>query len=73
MTAAATGDLDAGAWFGKRFAGTRVPTLDEALVALGDRPATYLETLERYASAGKMVPWRAYGEATGSGQHVYHD
>src|SRR5262249_55735165 len=31
--------LDAGAWFGKPFAGTRVPTLDEALAALGDRPA----------------------------------
>jgi len=38
-----------------------------------DRPATYLETLERYASAGKMVPWRVYGEAIGGGQHFYHD
>jgi len=38
-----------------------------------DRSATYLETLERYASAGKMVPWRAYGDAMGGAQHFYHD
>ncbi|QJW99916.1 glycerophosphodiester phosphodiesterase [Frigoriglobus tundricola] len=35
--------LDAGAWFGKPFAGTRVPTLDEALTALGDTASVYLD------------------------------
>ncbi|MDY3552274.1 glycerophosphodiester phosphodiesterase family protein [Gemmata sp. JC717] len=35
--------LDAGAWFGKPFAGTTVPTLDEALAALGDRASVYLD------------------------------
>ncbi len=35
--------LDAGAWFGKPFAGTRVPTLDEALTALGDKASVYLD------------------------------
>jgi glycerophosphoryl diester phosphodiesterase len=35
--------LDAGAWFGKPFAGTRVPTLDEALAALGHTTAVYLD------------------------------
>ena len=35
--------LDAGAWFGKPFAGTRVPTLDEALAALGTKTSVYLD------------------------------
>jgi glycerophosphoryl diester phosphodiesterase len=35
--------LDAGAWFGKPFAETRVPTLDEGLAALGERSAGYLD------------------------------
>jgi glycerophosphoryl diester phosphodiesterase len=35
--------LDAGAWFGEPFAGTRVPTLDEGLAALGDRTGVYLD------------------------------
>ena len=35
--------LDAGAWFGKPFAGTRVPTLDEALAALGNKTGIYLD------------------------------
>src|SRR5262249_40987676 len=35
--------LDAGGWFGKPFAGTRVPTLDEGLAALGDRTGVYLD------------------------------
>jgi glycerophosphoryl diester phosphodiesterase len=30
-------DLDAGAWFGEEFKGARVPTLEEALEAAGDR------------------------------------
>jgi glycerophosphoryl diester phosphodiesterase len=35
--------LDAGAWFGKPFAGTRVPTMDDALTAIGDESAGYLD------------------------------
>jgi glycerophosphoryl diester phosphodiesterase len=35
--------LDAGAWFGQPFAGTRVPTLDEGLSALGKNTAVYLD------------------------------
>jgi glycerophosphoryl diester phosphodiesterase len=35
--------LDAGRWFGKPFAGTRVPTLDEALRALGKTAHAYLD------------------------------
>src|SRR5262249_51984807 len=36
-------DLDAGSWFGKPFTGVRVPTLDEALEALGKRTSIYLD------------------------------
>jgi glycerophosphoryl diester phosphodiesterase len=35
--------LDAGAWFGRTFAGAKVPTLDEALAAMGDRSQPYLD------------------------------
>ncbi|MBS0261127.1 MAG: glycerophosphodiester phosphodiesterase family protein [Planctomycetes bacterium] len=35
--------LDAGAWFGKPFAGTQVPLLDEGLAALGDVSRVYLD------------------------------
>ena len=34
-----------------------------------DKPARYFETLERYTSAGKMVPWQAYCDEMGGGQH----
>jgi glycerophosphoryl diester phosphodiesterase len=36
-------DLDAGSWFGRPFQGVRVPTLDEALEALGKRASIYLD------------------------------
>jgi glycerophosphoryl diester phosphodiesterase len=35
--------LDAGGWFGKRFVGTRVPTFDDGLSAMGPRAAAYLD------------------------------
>ncbi|MFO0841886.1 MAG: glycerophosphodiester phosphodiesterase family protein [Gemmataceae bacterium] len=35
--------LDAGSWFGKPFAGTSLPTLDEALAALGGKTGVYLD------------------------------
>jgi glycerophosphoryl diester phosphodiesterase len=35
--------LDAGRWFGKPFAGTRVPTLDQTLAALGTTAHAYLD------------------------------
>ena len=35
--------LDAGSWFGRPFAGARVPTLDEALGAIGARSQPYLD------------------------------
>lgn len=37
------GRLDAGQWFGRRFVDTRVPALDEALQALGETSAAYLD------------------------------
>jgi glycerophosphoryl diester phosphodiesterase len=43
LTRAEVGKLDAGRWFGKPFAGTKVPTLDEALAALGPRAHVYLD------------------------------
>ncbi|MBY0456062.1 MAG: glycerophosphodiester phosphodiesterase family protein, partial [Gemmataceae bacterium] len=43
LTLAEVQELDAGAWFGKPFAGTRVPTLDEALAALGPKTGVYLD------------------------------
>jgi glycerophosphoryl diester phosphodiesterase len=46
MTAEDVVRLDAGAWFGKPFTGTRVPTLEEALTALGDKSAAYLDAKE---------------------------
>jgi glycerophosphoryl diester phosphodiesterase len=42
-TADAIAKLSAGAWFGKPFAETRVPTLDEGLAALGSTSAGYLD------------------------------
>lgn len=42
-TAAAIVALDAGAWFGRPFAGLRVPTLDEGLAAFGDNSHAYLD------------------------------
>jgi glycerophosphoryl diester phosphodiesterase len=35
--------LDAGTWFGRPFAGAKVPTLDEALAAIGERAQPYLD------------------------------
>jgi glycerophosphoryl diester phosphodiesterase len=35
--------LDAGTWFGRPFAGTKVPTLDEALAAIGERSQPYVD------------------------------
>ncbi|HBZ70023.1 MAG TPA: glycerophosphodiester phosphodiesterase [Deltaproteobacteria bacterium] len=35
--------LDAGTWFGRPYAGAKVPTLDEALTAIGDRSQPYLD------------------------------
>lgn len=35
--------LDAGGWFSNRFAGTKVPSLDAGLIAIGDRSAAYLD------------------------------
>ena len=37
MTLAELKALDAGAWFGEKFAGTRIPTLDEVFQAVGQR------------------------------------
>lgn len=45
--AARTGDeveaLDAGRWFSSRFVGTKIPTFDAGLIAMGDRSAAYLD------------------------------
>ena len=35
--------LEAGAWFGKPYAGAKVPTLDEALSAMGEKTNAYLD------------------------------
>jgi glycerophosphoryl diester phosphodiesterase len=43
MSAEAIVKLDAGGWFGRPFIGTRVPTFDEGLAALGERSAAYLD------------------------------
>jgi len=46
MTAEAVARLDAGSWFGKPFVGSSVPTLKEALTALGDNSAAYIDAKE---------------------------
>jgi glycerophosphoryl diester phosphodiesterase len=43
LTLAEIRKLDAGSWFSSAFRGTQVPTLDEALAALGDKTAVYLD------------------------------
>lgn len=43
LTLAELQKLDAGSWFGRPFAGTRVPTLDEGLAALGPKTGVYLD------------------------------
>jgi glycerophosphoryl diester phosphodiesterase len=42
-TADAITKLDAGAWFGKPYAGTRVPTFEAALAAVGEKAHGYLD------------------------------
>jgi glycerophosphoryl diester phosphodiesterase len=46
ITAEGLSRLDAGTWFGKRFTGTRVPMLDEALAAVGGKSGMYLDAKE---------------------------
>ena len=46
ITAESAARLDAGTWFGKRFSGTRVPTLDEALATVGGKSGMYLDAKE---------------------------
>lgn len=43
LTLAEIRRLDAGSWFGKPYSGVGVPTLDEALSALGDTAGVYLD------------------------------
>lgn len=43
QTAAAIGKLDAGAWFSKAFAGTRIPAFDAGLEAIGGQASGYLD------------------------------
>jgi glycerophosphoryl diester phosphodiesterase len=43
LTRAELDRLDAGRWFGKPLAGTRVPTLDQTLTALGAQAHAYLD------------------------------
>ena len=43
VTAEQIGQLDAGSWFGEQFAGTRVPTLDEALTVIQRGSMTLIE------------------------------
>lgn len=43
ITAEGIAALDAGAWFGQPFIGTRVPTMDEGLDALGEKTGAYLD------------------------------
>lgn len=43
QTAAAVAKLDCGAWFGKEFVGTRVPTFEEGLTAYGHHASAYLD------------------------------
>jgi glycerophosphoryl diester phosphodiesterase len=60
--------LDAGAWFGRAFAGTRVPRLDQALSAVGIRinvelkasgddglERRVLDTVERSGALGRVI------------------
>lgn len=51
MTAAEVGALDAGSWFGAEYAGTKVPGLEEALAAVGDRARVMLALPETASAA----------------------
>jgi glycerophosphoryl diester phosphodiesterase len=55
MTAAEIQALDAGAWFNAEFAGTKVPTLAEAIKAAGDKVRLMLSLPETRAD----TPWAA--------------
>ncbi len=55
--------LDAGTWFDPRFAGTRIPTLDEALEVAGDRITLILDWKE----ASPRALLEALGRASGCG------
>ncbi len=43
MTAAEVDMLDAGAWFGRPYAGVRVPRFEDGLAAMGDKAFAYLD------------------------------
>ncbi|HEY3321337.1 MAG TPA: glycerophosphodiester phosphodiesterase family protein [Planctomycetota bacterium] len=53
MTAAEIQALDAGSWFNEKFAGTRVPTLAEAIAAVGPKARLMLSLPETRAG----TPW----------------
>ena len=74
-------DLDAGAWFGRPFAGTRVPTLNDTLTAIGKKshayldakditPADLLDAMRKYDLLERSVVYQSTGfiaENEGSG------
>jgi glycerophosphoryl diester phosphodiesterase len=58
--------LDAGSWMDRRFAGIRIPTLDEALMAIGPHarpvielkvapPANFVDHLRKYDLEGEVL------------------
>lgn len=55
--------LDAGSWYDPRFAGTRIPTLDEALQVAGDRITLILD----WKDASPRLLLDALGRARGCG------
>lgn len=55
MTAAEIRKLDAGSWFDPKFAGTRVPTLSEAIKAVGSKARLMLSLPETRSG----TPWAA--------------
>jgi glycerophosphoryl diester phosphodiesterase len=58
--------LDAGAWYDERFAGLRVPTLEEALDAAGGRVVLNLE-LKQYGPADPSLAERTYAAVASRG------
>lgn len=54
LSAAEIQSLDAGSWFSPRFAGEKIPTLDEVFALLGDRVYYDLEMKTRQLAAGAL-------------------
>ncbi len=55
MTLREIKELDAGGWFSEEFAGTEIPTLEEAIEVLRDKPQHIIVEIKKYGIERKVI------------------